>query len=57
MPVEIKELIIRAIVESEQQAPQGQSAAAGSESDYDETRIIESCVNQVLRILRRSRER
>ena len=55
MPVEIKELIIRAVVER----------AAGPASDgrnlpvmnEDKEAIVEACVKQVMRILRKAKER
>ncbi|MCG8421906.1 MAG: DUF5908 family protein [Proteobacteria bacterium] len=55
MPVEIKELIIRAVADKsrESDAPAGDSAAASSDHDA----IVEQCVKQVLEILRKSRER
>ena len=58
MPVEIRELVIRAVV-----APAGQSpappAASGSsqESDASREEIIAECVQQVLRVLQRAEER
>ena len=55
MPVEIKELIIRAVAEEARESAEG---APGSEMANDEKdAIIEACVRQVLRILKRSKER
>ena len=55
MPVEIRELVIRAVTtleaEEAQDAPQVQAAAADQEA------IIQECVRQVLRILQKSKER
>ena len=62
MPVEIRELVIRAVVESGP-APAGGDAAAGpaggavaQERPAPET-IVQECVRQVLRILAADRER
>lgn len=59
MPVEIKELVIRAVVE-----PRGQRAVVetppppdSSPSREDREAIVQACVKRVLRILERSRER
>lgn len=54
MPIEIKELIIRASVEEkpgDKAKPQQQKSVA------DQTRLVEACVEQVLEILRRDKER
>lgn len=52
MPVEIKELVIRAIAE-----PSGESAPTVEEIDSGRTAIVEACVREVLRIMKRSKER
>ncbi len=63
MPVEIKELIVRAVVER----PAGAAEAAGAGAcgnlqgsaaagDADKA-MVEACVKQVLKVLRRSKER
>lgn len=52
MPVEIKELIIRAIADGEPES--GSDVEVGAP---DRDAIVEACVKQVLHILRRSRER
>lgn len=51
MPIEIKELIIRASVEEQVKAEKKQKP-----SD-EKTALIEACVEQVLEILRKERER
>ncbi len=54
MPVEIKELVIRAIAADSQEgegAPQSQLSAEEREA------IVEECVRQVLRILKKKAER
>jgi hypothetical protein len=61
MPVEIRELIIRAVAtgkptDAEQtQDPEGERPA--QEASDDRKEIIEECVRQVLRILQQKRER
>ena len=52
MPIEVKELVIRAVV-SAGRAADPEPAAEPAE---DRRRLIEECVRQVLRILERSRE-
>lgn len=55
MPVEIKELVIRAIAE-----PGGESdetTRTVEELDGGRTAIVEACVREVLRIMKRSKER
>jgi len=55
MPVEIKELVIKAIaVDAQEKAP---AANAGQVTDTDKEAIIAACVRQVMRILKQSRER
>lgn len=63
MPVEIKELVIRAVAQGDA-LPGGNDANKGRSEDRAETRrsasrdeIIEAAVKEVLRILRASRER
>ena len=57
MPVEIRELVIRTVVtdkrDDESDADSPFSQPAQSESDL----IIQECVRQVLRILRKEKER
>jgi hypothetical protein len=61
MPVEIRELIIRAVAtgtpsDAEQaQAPGGERPAQASSDNRND--IIEECVRQVLRILQQKKER
>ena len=55
MPVEIKELIIRAVAKAEQEDNRG--APAPQLSSTDTEAIVELCVKQVLRILKKSKER
>jgi len=54
MPVEIKELVIRAVTTAESDSddlPQGSGSAADTEA------IIQECVKQVLKILKKKMER
>lgn len=55
MPVEIKELVIRAVIESGERSDSGPrippDPSAGSDA------IVDACVRQVLRILKKSKER
>lgn len=53
MPVEIKELVIRATVNSD--AQQGESSV--SHDSFNKNDIIRSCVEEVLKILERDKER
>ena len=54
MPVEIKELVIRAIAQSSDH-PLAQDV--DEDSRMDKQALIEACVREVLRILKRSEER
>ncbi len=53
MPVEIKELVIRAVVTVEQE---GGDAPSTPENDEQQA-LIEACVRKVLKILKQSSER
>ena len=59
MPVEIKELVIRAVVNNTQSSADddesGQSADSGGSLDNDV--IVQECVRQVMQLLARNRER
>jgi hypothetical protein len=54
MPVEIKELIIRAVVKAEDESSE---APALRDTTQDQDAIIQECVRQVLRILKKMKER
>ena len=64
MPVEIKELIIRAVATddhtpgaaSPQGLPKTASAGTGTSSE-DQQALVEACVRRVLKILKQSNER
>ena len=53
MPVEIRELIIRAVVDTRQ--PDGTTATPVSETDRET--LVQACVSETLRVLRRQKER
>jgi hypothetical protein len=55
MAVEIRELVIRAVIKSEQQPYQGAESAPHEITDQHV--LIEACVKQVLKILKRKQER
>ncbi len=52
MPIEIKELVIKAVVAADQDDRGG--AASSEEANAE---LIESCVREVLRVLKRSKGR
>ena len=53
MPVEIKELVIRAVVTPPDQPTSNRRNA----TEEGKEAIVEACVRQVMRILRKSKER
>jgi hypothetical protein len=53
MPVEIRELIIRAVVDARQ--PDATTTAPASETDREA--LVQACVSETLRVLRRQKER
>lgn len=58
MSIEIKELVIRAVVPAKGERPMSTSSAAPAAPGEDpRDAIVEAAVKQVLRILRASRER
>ena len=54
MAVEIRELVIRAVIKSERPP---QKAESSPHEIQDQHAIIEACVKQVLKILKRKQER
>jgi len=56
MPIEIRELVIRAVVE-ERRTSAAEPQAVSERSDDDREALTQACVEQVLRILRRDGER
>ena len=55
MPVEIRELVIRAV--ATKSADEAQEVAPAQAADDEREAIIQECVRQVLRILQKSKER
>lgn len=55
MPIEIRELIIRATVREEGEAPAWPRAEALPANEFE--RIVEACVRRLARVMRRSGER
>jgi hypothetical protein len=55
MPVEIRELVIRAVTTPE--AQDSEQPAQAQLSDEEREAIIQECVRQVLRILQKKKER
>ena len=53
MPVEVRELVIKAVVDDQTKKPESQQKPAEKNSQD----IIDDCVEQVLEILRREKER
>ena len=53
MPVEIRELVIRAVVDERSSAGRPGTPPA----EVDRNALIQACVDETLRILRRERER
>jgi hypothetical protein len=56
MPVEIKELVVRAVVPAEDQDP-GAASGTATLSEEEKTAMVEACVREVLKVLRSSKER
>ena len=52
MPIEIRELVIRAVVE-----PPPHAVDADGPSDADRAKLVQQCVDEVFKALRRRRER
>ena len=55
MAVEIRELVIKAIITDDQSAEDVPTDLADSSTDRDQ--IVQECVNQVLKILNKSKNR
>ena len=53
MPVEVRELVIKAVVDNQMKKPDSQKKPA----EKDNQDIIDDCVEQVLEILKREKER
>ena len=57
MPVEIRELIIRAVATSEGEQAAPLPPQPEEDRDLDPEAIIQACVKQVLRILQKQKDR
>lgn len=57
MAVEIRELVIRAVVKDEQNSSEETGTEIGEHDTQGRDAIIEACVKQVLKILNRKQER
>lgn len=57
MPVEIKELIIRAVAASGEPGSNLEESSHASEAADEHGAIVQECVRQVLRILRKEKGR
>jgi len=55
MPIEIKEVLIRAVVNQENEGVEKNNSEPGQLNTNDA--IVQSCVKQVLKILKQSRDR
>ncbi len=55
MPIEIKELIVRATIDPE--GPKGSTGASGRKKEKSSDEIVAECVEQVMEILRKERDR
>ncbi|WP_165760108.1 DUF5908 family protein [Niastella populi] len=55
MPIEVRELVIKAVVT--QDSPNGQSAGASQGSGGSQEEIIQACVEKVMDILKEKNER
>ncbi|CCD92142.1 conserved hypothetical protein [Bradyrhizobium sp. ORS 375] len=54
MPVEIRELIIRAVVDPQKA---GERSSGANAPTFDRDALVQACVDETLRILRREKER
>lgn len=57
MAVEIRELVIRAVIKDEQNSSDETGTETGEHGMQGRDAIIEACVKQVLKILNRKQER
>lgn len=57
MPVEIKELVIRTVVDYSSEEGEIDTANASMPLEQDTSAIIQSCVKQVLKILKQEQKR
>ncbi|QEH43694.1 DUF5908 family protein [Chitinophaga sp. XS-30] len=62
MPIEVRELVIKARVEDPPQGASGSSGSAGTSpraalSEWELQRIVALCAEEVMKILKRQKER
>lgn len=57
MAVEIKELVIRAVIDYQDEKNIPNSNSSSEVQDLDRASIVKSCVRQVLQIINRSNQR
>ncbi len=57
MPVEIKELVIRAVVDHGRPARGLMEDVAEQAEHIDQKKLLETCVREVLRVLKKAEER
>ena len=57
MPIEVRELVIRAVVEESDTSSKGSDRTATVDPDTERQQIVQACVDQVMRILRHGQER
>lgn len=57
MPVEVRELVIRAVVTSEGPESDLGGSSHASEATDEQSAIVQECVRQVMRILRKEKGR
>lgn len=63
MPLEIRELIIRAVVDEDEPSSAGAASAAGGHApapgaaSAERARLVAECVEQVMEVLREQKER
>ena len=57
MPVEIKELVIRAVINDAQSSTDIDSPMQSEGSNADNEALIKECVRQVMQLLARNKER
>jgi hypothetical protein len=57
MPVEIKKLIVKAIVDSSGSKQGDDTNSSSSKTPIDQEQIIKNCVKQVLQILKQTKQR
>ncbi len=57
MPIEVRELVIKANIDGKQSREAASSASGGGGNGANQAEIVQQCVDMVLAILRRERER